>query len=615
MNVLLTLTCSFALGGLAAVFVFSKCLFLHPYRLGWLMLVTNLMYEVAERKFKCRRMWVDQALYLAVVAGSWVLFGTGWALLVALLLAYIFLWALVGSECDHSWRLMRPYGTLCGSVPLPVPQLIVTVRGPILRRDRRVYDLGDWPEGLKQTFDVIILNPSIIRPQLPLSIDVENQSGDALLFIQASEEKKGCPEPGEIVRYQFDLMARQCGQGGTVRISVRHGDFIWQRSLTVRRIWGASEKSVAVAARIQRWKYGASGAFVWRGDQDLYDPSTFQSEEGLRVALGLARRFRMPSSLMLSSRLSLVQKEHEAFCKHHGWERKSQEIPSFISFLREEVDLEVEQEWPTATRRPFSVELGNHMHLHYGTHAAADANNGWKSHSRIGEGNYPWLGRYPCSSFEEQRDNISEGSRILQETLGIRATSFTIPSDVYDQQTARAAESAGIEVVSESDCGKWVKQISLPPPHHPDGCETVVELTRMSPRDPENIFQLAMVKFWVNVARRTGRVLVFLAHHHLARYEGEACHRLTEELMRYVLTEGNGDIYIGTLTAVGRYWRDVLSERTRRVTVSLEAGRITVENRTGREWRELPLEISLQDGGRYMRLVSVPSHASITLEV
>jgi hypothetical protein len=597
---------------MATVFVLSKCLFLAPYRAGWGMLLANLVYEIAERKCRCRRLSLDAALWLALVGGSWCLAGPMFGAIASVVLGLVWVGGLTAESRSLTARLMRQQAATRGRVPLPVPQLIVTVRGPVLDRRRTCYELGDWPEGLEQAFEVIVLNPSTIRPQLPLTVEAD-VAGDGISLVCEGGSELSCPEPGAIASCHLRLKATRCGDGAVVRVRVAHGDFVWERRLRVGRVvkHGAADVRSAV---IRRWKHGAGGAFVWRGDQDLYDPATFQSEAGLRIALGLGRRFRMPSSLMLSARLSLVEEEHRSFCNRFGWDRKTDEIPAFARFLREDVDTSVEQEWPTETNRPFSAEIGNHMYLHYGTHAAADADNGWKSHVFVGAGKYPWLKEYPCGSFEEQRDNAAEGSRVVADVIGVAPTSFTIPSDVYDGETARAVEAAGIEVGSETDCGKLAKQVLLPPPHHPKGCDRLVELTRMSPRDPENVFQLAMLKFWVGAVRRTGRVLVYLAHHHLARYEGDICYRLTEELFRHVLADQEGDVHVGTLTAVGRYWRDVLSERTRCVSVTVGQGRVTVTNAGVREWAALPVEVTRADGGRHMRLVTVPPHTSVTVE-
>jgi len=192
-------------------------------------------------------------------------------------------------------------------------------------------------------------------------------------------------------------------------------------------------------------------------------------------------------------------------------------------------------------------------------------------------------------SFGEQRDNALKCNQVFRETIGVEPASFTIPSDVFDADTARALEAAGLEVGSETDASKLTKLLCLPAPHHPEGCDRFVELTRMHPRDPENACQLAMLKYWVGSARRTGRALVFLAHHHLTRYEGEAGYHLVEELLRHVLADQNGDLFVGTLTAVGRYWRDVLSERTRCVQVEVEENRITVTNSGPRALRRPPV--------------------------
>lgn len=610
---MIRLILAMVLWGAAGVFLLSKCLFLTPCRVGWGMLLANLIYEVAERKLHRSRTQIDALLWVLLVVGFWLWAGPVAAVLVAMILGFAWGWV---QHLDSIWKtgcLARQEQTLQGRVPLPIPRLIVSIHGPVLERRRRADELGDWPEGLEQAFEVRVLNPSSLPAQLPVEIHVVSASVHIEVLGSGGGELPG-PASGEIVGMKFSLRAAHCGEGGNVHIRIQHGDFYFRRTLRIRSILARSQMEVR-QAEIRLWKHGARGAFVWRGDQDLYDPATFQSAEGLRVALGMARRFRMPSSLMLSARLSLVPEEHRAFCQRFGWDRKTGEIPEFIRFLRDEVDKTLEQEWPTALDRPYAMEVGNHFYLHYGTHVAADAGNGWKSHARIGEGHYPWLSRHPADSFTEQRDNALKCNQVFQETMGVTPASFTIPGDVWDGATARALEAAGLEVGSETDTPKWKKLVHLSAPHHPEGCDHFVELPRMHPRDPENACQLAMIKYWVGVARRTGRALVFLAHHHLTRYEGEASHHLVEELLRHVLADQQGDLYVGTLTAVGRYWRDVLSERTRCVRVIQEPGRITVTNSGPRALEALPLEIVFSGGRRFMRLISVAAHSSLAVEV
>ena len=601
------------LGSAASIFLLGKSLFLAPCAVGRAMLLANLVYEVAERKLRMERTELDALLWVALVAGVGVWAG-GWAAAAAAVLLGL---AWIGYlRADAEWkagRLARQSAETAGRVPLPIPRLVVLIRGPVLERGRGEDDLGDWPERWEDRFEIVVLNPSPVPAQLPVEIHVASSTVQLEVAGTVGGELPP-PASGEIVSMKFGLRAAGSGPGGEVRVHVQHGDFHYRRTLRVRSIVPRSQISVK-RAEIRRWKGGARGAFVWRGDQDLYDPATFQSAEGLRHVLGMARRFRMPNSLMLSARLSLVPEEHKAFCERFGWDRKTGEIPAFIRFLRDDVDKALEQEWPVATAKPFAAEIGNHFYLHYGTHAAAAEGNGWKSHAGIGAGHYPWLSRNPVDSFLEQRDNAVKGGQVLKETIGIVPASFTIPSDVFDGDTARAMEAAGLEVGSETDTPKWEKLLHLAPPHHPAGCERFVELPRMHPRDPENAGQVAMLKYWVGAARRSGRALVFLAHHHLMRYRGNESAALVEEFLRHVLADQQGDLYVGTLTAVGRYWRDVLSPRTRCVQATTAGNRVSVANAGSRPLTSLPLEIDLGGGKRHLRLVDVPADATIAVEV
>lgn len=606
-------TAAILLGGAISVFLLSKCYFLAPCRVGWLMLLANVVYETLEIKLRLRRVWMDYLLLGLATLGGGFLWG-GWAAAaVALALGAAWAGAL---RVDLRWRSdppARQCAALKGRVPLPVPRLIVHLRGPVLRRGRRVYQAGNVPEGWTQPYELTVLNPGTVRPQLPLRIEISTASTHVSAKMDGPPETR-CPDPGQIAVQSFTVRADRAGRGGDVRLRISHGDWTWERTLRIASVPAGGSLRVRTAA-IRRWKCGARAGFVWRGDNDLYDPATFQSAEGLRIALGLAARFRMPTTVMLSSRLSLFPEEHAAFCDKFGWNRHSEEIPGFIRFLREEVDTAVEQEFPVRTDRPLSAEIGNHGHLHWGTHAAADPANGWTMHARTGQGNYPWLKAYPCDSFAEQRDNIAACTAAIEEKLGIHTACYTPPSDMFDVATARAVEAAGIEVGNETDATKWQKLLTFPAEHHPAGCARLVELTRMLPRDPVCAAQIAMLKFWLGFARRKGRALVFLAHHHLMLYQTHACYGLAAELLRHVLADAEGDVYPATLTAMGRYWRDVLSERTRTIDLQVGDGAVAVRNTGDRALTGLPLEIEFQGGRRCMRLVDVPPHASVSIEL
>ena len=591
-----------------AVFALSKCYFLASYRIGFLMLVSNLVYEVIERKLHWGRGFVDTVLMLAVTGGSFFCFDGITATAVALSMGFIWISAL----CYDNALLKRPsykmQQSLRGQVPLPLPDLLISVRGPILKRKNNKFNLGVWPVGLEQKFKVFILNSGAVRGQLPLSVEIDK---DDCIELNGIENKSlQTPEPGDISELDFSLKAIEKTVSASLRINIKTGDFNQELKFEIKRIVDSGQK--IKSAEIKGWKYGTESAFVWRGDQDLYDPATFQSEDGLQITLGLAKRYRFPSSLMLSSGLSLNEDAHKEFCKHFGWDRKSEEIPGFIDFLKNKVDKQPEQEWPTKPDAEFAAEIGNHMHLHYGTHAAADPGNKWKSHAKICDGEYDWT-EPAADSFTEQRDNALKCSEMFSEFLEFKPASFTIPSDVRDSNTSRAIEASGLEVGSETDATKLEKLINLKPPHHPEGCEKFVELPRMHPRDPQNASQLAMLKFWVGKATRTGRALVFLAHHHLTRYRDESSMKMTEELLRHVIKYNYGGIYIGTMTAVGRYWRDVLSPKTKQIHIETEDNKITITNKSNRVIEGIPGTVQLDDGGRYVRIVDLKPGESVDL--
>ena len=66
---------------------------------------------------------------------------------------------------------------------------------------------------------------------------------------------------------------------------------------------------------------------------------------------------------------------------------------------------------------------------------------------------------------------------------------------------------------------------------------------------------------------------------------------------------------------MGRYWRDVLSERTRCVKTAAAGNRISVSNDGPRAQESLPLEIDLGGGKRHLRLVDVGANATMDLDI
>ena len=611
------------LTGLTLLVVLSKCLFLAETPAGWFMMASNVVYETLARILHKSRWKVDAVLTVVVtvgwglVAGPWVAAGVG--LLIALVWANALLtdirWVraeLATQHTGYAGRGAAGVRDLSGFIPLPLPKLILQVRGPVLRR-RRVLELGHWPEGREDSFELLVLNPSIVPPQLPMTLEVAS-SGKGVQVLGAPEGDLPAPQCGKLVRHGFRLKAAGASGGPfEVTVVLTHGTYRVRRTLRLDGIVPRGSAR-AVSAEIRKWKGGAGAGFAWRGDVDLFDEATFQSADAMRTTLEISNRFHLPSSVFLSARLCLDEDEHRRHSEHIGLARHPERVGDFVRFLRDECDWRAEMDFPFESDRPFAGELANHYYLHYGTHAAACEGNDWTLRARMGAGTYPWQGE-DHSSFGEQRDNAVKNDQVVRDVLGVEMTSWGAPGGVRDGQTPRALEAAGVLVSSGSDASKWDKVWRMMPPHHPEGCDRMVELTTKYPGDCYDAYQVAMTKYWMTVARRTGRVYMLLNHHHLLLYRGWGCYRMTEEIFYHVLGRSQGDFYVATVGALGLYWERVLCPAHRCVKITAADGEVTVENTGDADLDRLPVEIDLPDGKRFMTLVDVPAGASRSVTI
>lgn len=598
---------------ITAIILLSKCFFLAPSRIGGLVMAANIVYETLYKKFKWNRWGID-AILIVLLAVGWSL-AVGYWLAAAVVLVATLAWTYC-LTIDLKWRTgelttqdRRYSGKGPGGarmfIPLPLPRLTLTIWGPVLRRQNRL-EMGDWPVGHKDRFEALILNPSLVVPQYPMTLEITS-SDVAIEVLDVLTPSQRTPEPGELIRLPFSLKAVRAGRNIIVSIRLTHGTYTVMQKMHFRSCV-PTEDLRPQSAEIRRWKGGAAAGFAWRGDHDLYDPATFQDARGLRLALGLAKRFHIPTSIYMSGRLSLEENEHKKFCEYFGFDRRTQEIPEFIRFLREECSFKAELDFPLPLEegKPFAAELGNHMYLHYGTHAVACEGNQWTLRAEMGEGGYAWQSSEK-DSFSEQRDNACHNVEVFQEKVGVTLKSWGVPGRANDVHTGAALEAAGMVVASDCDASAWDNVMRLIPPHHPKGCKHLVELTKKYPGDCTNAFKIAMLKYWMGLARRTGQTFLYMAHHHLMLYEGWSCYRLSEELFRYVLAECDGDFYIASVCALGLYWERVLCPEHRCVHVEINGQTVTVRNTGDADLDRLPLEIDLGKGRRYMTLVDVPA--------
>ncbi len=593
MNVVFLLAGGGVLAGVGA----ARLFFLAPFRAGWAMYLANVAWEVFPKKAGMGRFPLE-----AVAAGMGLaLLRAGrmpWDVIVAIGVAL-----LAVEVVNRRWERKLLKGADSAGV-------ILTVEAPFIER-LPSYRLGVLWVGNPFDVELVVANPSSAPTSAPMKIRLEAPAswqggGSAERMLEAIPS-------GGVGRVKWTLRPDARAAEGVLEI-IAEVDGIRCRVRIGHDGCRAAADGEIERAAISRYPGGRRSAFAWRGDMDLYDTLTKQSIEGLEVTLGLAARHAFPQTMCLSTRLSFDEAAAREWALHEGRDHGAAEIPRFIHWLLEKVDLRHACAYPAqGAGKPYVMELGNHGHLHYDTAASAAPENGWKSNARMGAGHYPWMGG-DASSFGEQRDNILEARRWCERLLGFVPRSWAKPGRCNDAATARAAEMAGCEVLSGSDIRARDNVLFQPPPHHPGGTDAA-ELTTRYPPDPRHIHHFAMLMFWLHRSRRLGRPMVYMCHQHMRQWEGTACARFTEHLIRSVLADFHGEFYIDTLFGVGKYWRESLSPKTRRVAVSLEGTRIVVENRSDVDFERLPVDLELADGGRSTVLVSVRSGARASIDL
>lgn len=581
--------------GMLIPVVLARLFMLARGRLGWAMYLANVFWEVFPKKLGLPRFPLEA---LAAACGMVLLLlgGVSWGTALAIGGAWVAL-----EIANRLWERHLVAG--------PVPSgWILTVDAPFVMRWPR-YRLGVLWAGVPFDLELTMVNPE----PATVALRVRLQAPAEWLADGAPERVLDLDPGGGVGRTKWTLCPQARPDSGLLEIVVKSGTDV--RIIRIEHDGCRSaEKTPPTRATISRYPGGRRSAFSWRGDMDLYDQRTFQSIAGLETTLGLAARYAFPQTMCLSTRLSFDETAAREWAAHTGADTGTQEIPQFIQFLREKVDLRHACPYPAqGVGKPYALELGNHGHLHYDTAAAAAPENNWKFRARMGAGRYPWVGA-DGSSFGEQRDNILEAARWCERLLGFVPRSWAKPGRCNDAETARAAEAAGCEVLSGSDIRARDNVLYQPPPHHPGGTNAA-ELTSRYPPDPQHVHHFAMLRFWLHRSRRLGRPMVFMCHQHMRQWEGPACRRFTEHLLRSVLSDVQGEFYVDTLFGVGKYWREVLSPKTRRVTVSLEGSRLLVENRSDMDFNRIPVDLEWADGGRSTVLVSVQSGQKTALDL
>ncbi|MBT7701378.1 MAG: hypothetical protein HN700_13875 [Verrucomicrobia bacterium] len=595
--------------GVAALLpvVAARVFFLGRWRVGWVMYLANVVWELAEKRLKVSRMVVEAG---AALLGLTLLLIGGVGGGIVSTLAVVIVALELSNRLWERELLAASYTTPdpCRLPPAVDPQLTLNLRAPFVARSPR-YQLGSLLVGRPLRVELLLGNHTRIPTMAAVRAEISTPAG--WLAEGSAQQSVGVIAPGEVASISWELTPPQVLPAGSLDLVVTWGGMTQAFKIAFDGCVPAEDLALETAA-ISRYPGACQSAFAWRGDMDLYDTATCQSIEGLEEALKLAARHCFPQTMCLSTRLSLDEAAAREWSERYSLERPASEIPDFIAWLRESVELTHRAPYPTHTNKPYSMELGNHGHLHYGTDTSAAPGNGWLPQARMGAGAYAWVGD-DKSSFGEQRDNVLEAARWCREQLDFVPRTWAKPGRCNDGETARAMEAAGCDVLSGSDIRARDNVLFQPPPHHP-GDTSAVELTSRYPCDPQHIYHVAMLHFWLHRSLRLGVPMIYMCHQHMRQFDGLACTRFTEHMLRHVLIDYHGDFYIDTLYGVGAYWREVLSPKSRRVVVAVEGASITVTNGSELDLAKLPVDLKYRGGLRRTVLVDVPAGAAVRID-
>ena len=562
-----------------------------------------------------------------ILVGILSLLLTNFSLLLKIILALIlvvFYLSLLLVEKFREIKILNQnfvrFSDKIGSInaPNPHPRFLAILRGPFVKIENNLYDLGNLP--LKNNgvmLNMVILNPSEIPPREEyLNLNVEYP--EEYLEISIPNKVKA-PLPGNYAELTVNVTPQKNTTTPLkVKISIEYDSYKIDKLIKIRSIFSMAEESIKIA-EIKGWKYGAYAALAWRGDMDLHDPSTFQDAYGLEKVLELSRRFRVPSTLYISGRLSFNQdelREFGAFLNHNYYPER---IPQFVEFLKSNVYLTPFSEFPyeTPSDKRYVLEIGNHMYLHYGTYASMCKDNNWTSHAMPGQFVYSWQTTKPFNSLNQQFDNIRKNQELISSTLGIKPLTWGVPGRTNDKYTAEAVLKAGIKVGSDAYGTAKDNVLKLDVPEHPPGYEELIEVHKVYPGDPRTIRHLRMLKYWLNYAIKHRKGFVFMAHHHLRLYEGNICYKLTEEFFRYVLENLDSKIWITTVSELAFYWEDVLCNKHKKIKIAFDnkENEIYITNESVRDYEALPLEIELESGKKFVKLVDVKAEETFKIKL
>lgn len=602
----------FCFSGFAVIFILlsvSRLLFLVRTPLGRAVYLANVIWEALGKKTGASRFAVEWGAALLMFSFAGLKYGGYGVFVISVPLLLLEL----GNRMWERKLLSATYDTMIGGKEVPTPcvcpVLTFSVFAPFVSRNKKL-NLGALIQDVPFALKVIVANHSSVACRNEIKMHLKCPAGWKVV-LTSSPELAGRLDSGAFTCFEWQITPTETSAAGNLFVHAEWAKHCWEKAVYFEGVTAPEEMRV-IRADIKRYPGARTAAFAWRGDMDQYDKSTMQSVDGLQKAFDLSAQFCMPQSMYLSSRLTLDQQAADQYAQHYQVDLGSSEIPFFIDWMNEHVDFRARSEYPVKADKPYIVELGNHGHLHYDTDASACPENEWATHQKPGQGSYPWVGE-DKSSFGEQKDNILECARWCKASFNYTPLSWAKPGRGNDSFTAQAADAAGCEVLSGSDIRAADNVIHHPPPHHPSDTNAV-ELTTRFPCDPQHIYHYAMLQYWLARSYKLGLPMIFMCHQHMRLFAGTACMQMSRAFLWYATNHYENDLYIDTVFGIGKYWKEVLSDQTKRVKVSIDGSRVVVVNDSDVDFESVPVDLKTNIGC-LTRLVDVQAGATIVFHI
>ena len=383
-------------------------------------------------------------------------------------------------------------------------------------------------------------------------------------------------------------------------------------------------RSPIVEIRVKGWKYGKKAAVCWRSDFCFLWPQKGMDKTALENLSRLIKKWGMPVTLFISSRLVLDKDEVVRTLQHFGLATREQAekiYDDFITFLQM-FDIEQYTEYPNFVG---SLSIGNHGgYFHPGRVAGQSIYNKWESGWSSQDGKIEWLlERWRMNiklpiDYTFNQLNSMLNSELINDILGVKPYSWSAPRDETTSTMATELEKIGVKYASGADNYKRISirfiprrpKASVVLPYHPTGCHSLVESRCiMNPHDPDDIFDFASLKKSVKFCIESGAQITFLIHPHLRLRKKRNSIKFVEGLFLF-LSENLDSLWVASHENLLNYWENVFCPIHRVIVFDIKQGRVI--NMSNKPLEHVPILIRFANGWRMVRIITLKPHETFS---